>query len=293
MPEHSVRISHALKARGVPVQEYFHQGGHGGPPPLERMNRWFTRYLYGVENGVEDDPKSWIVRESDERENPTPYAAYPHPEAATVRLHPRTVPTLGDMDPTLGDLNGIGGLASDPGGSQGFATIVDNVSFDGRALVGAEWTQHRLLFTTPALAAPLHLSGTPRIRLRIASNKPAANLSVWLVSLPWTQGRPARGGIVTRGWADPQNYVASATGSLRESTPLTPGAFVDLEFDLQPDDQILAEGQQLGLMIFSSDRDYTLWPEPGTRLTVDLDAVSLDFPVVGGAAALRAAFGAD
>ena len=57
MPEHSFRISEALKARGVPVQVYYHQGGHGGPPPLERMNRWFTHYLYGVENGVEYGPE--------------------------------------------------------------------------------------------------------------------------------------------------------------------------------------------------------------------------------------------
>ena len=35
-------------------------------------------------------------------------------------------------------------------------------------------------------------------------------------------------------------------------------------------------------MIFSSDRDFTLWPPPGTELTVDLDATSLELPVVGG-----------
>ena len=32
----------ALKARGVPHQLYWHQGGHGGSPPLVRTNRWFT-----------------------------------------------------------------------------------------------------------------------------------------------------------------------------------------------------------------------------------------------------------
>ncbi len=46
MPEHSVRIYEALRKRGVPVQAYYHQGGHGGDPPLEQMNRWFSRYLY-------------------------------------------------------------------------------------------------------------------------------------------------------------------------------------------------------------------------------------------------------
>ena len=62
VPEHSVRIYEALKGR-VPLQAYYHQGGHGGAPPLEMMNKWFTRFLYGVENGVEKGPKAWIVRE--------------------------------------------------------------------------------------------------------------------------------------------------------------------------------------------------------------------------------------
>jgi X-Pro dipeptidyl-peptidase len=91
----------------------------------------------------------------------------------------------------------------------------------------------------------------------------------------------ARGGIITRGWADPQNHV-----SLTESEPLVPGEFYELSFDLQPDDQVIAEGQRIGLMIMSTDRDFTLWPDPGTELTVDLDATTLELPVVGGAGGL-------
>jgi X-Pro dipeptidyl-peptidase len=49
-----------------------------------------------------------------------------------------------------------------------------------------------------------------------------------------------------------------------------------------PDDQIIKKGQQIGLMIFSSDKEYTLWPDPGTELTINLDATHLTLPVVGG-----------
>jgi len=42
---------------------YFHQGGHGGAPPDVFINLWFTRYLFGVHNGVERLPRAWIVRE--------------------------------------------------------------------------------------------------------------------------------------------------------------------------------------------------------------------------------------
>jgi X-Pro dipeptidyl-peptidase len=60
-------------------------------------------------------------------------------------------------------------------------------------------------------------------------------------------------------------------------------------FDLEPDDQIIPAGQRVGLMIFSSDRDFTLWPAPGTELTIDVDHTSLRLPVVGGPARFREA----
>ena len=140
-------------------------------------------------------------------------------------------------------------------------------------------TDHRLLYVTPELTDSLHLSGKAKVKIRLASSKPAANLSVWLVSLPWKEGRRGKitDNLITRGWADPQNH-----SSMTEGEPLEPGKFYDLSFELQPDDQIIPSGQQIGLMIFSSDRDFTLWPDPGTELTIDLDATELHLPVVGG-----------
>ena len=269
MPEHSVRIVEALKGQ-VPLQVYYHQGGHGGPPPHAMMNRWFTRYLYDIENGVENDPKAWIVREGDDRLEPTPYDDYPNPEAQGVRLHPMA--------------GGIqtGVLSFEPESGQGLETLVDNVSFPGDVLARAENTNHRLLFTLPELTKDVHISGTPRVTIRLASSKPALNLSVWLVSLPWREGRRPRGGIITRGWADPQNH-----SSLTESEPLIPGEFYEFSFDMQPDDQVIKAGQKIGLMIMSSDRDFTLWPAPGTEMTVDLDGTSIEIPVVGGILAFK------
>jgi X-Pro dipeptidyl-peptidase len=119
----------------------------------------------------------------------------------------------------------------------------------------------------------------------VAANRPATNLSVWLVELPFpdsvTRAAP-NGGIITRGWADPQN-----ARSLRTSEPLVPGRPVTVTFDLEPDDQVIPAGKRIGLLVLASDREFTLWPAPGTQLTVDLDRSSLSLPVVGGRAALR------
>ncbi|WP_340112180.1 Xaa-Pro dipeptidyl-peptidase [Maribellus mangrovi] len=271
MPEHSYRIYEAAKERGIPAMIYYHQRGHGGPPPLSMMNRWFTHYLFGVENGVEDEPRAWIVREDAEVSDPTPYKDYPNPDASMVEFH------LEAGAPAKGN------LTTDKSSKQGKETLIDNYSFSAEALAKADYTEHRLMYVSPVLKEDIHISGNPVITISAASSKPAVNLSVYLVSLPWDEGRRAKitDNIITRGWADLQNYK-----SLRESEPLKPGKFYEMTFEFQPDDQVIRAGQQIGLMIFSSDSEFTLLPKPGTELTVDLDKTSIKIPVVGGEEAL-------
>lgn len=267
MPEHSYRIYKKASEMGLPTQIYYHQNGHGGPPPMRMMNRWFTRYLFGIQNEVENDPKAWIVRENDERSKPTSYANYPNPAAKNVQLH------LNAGAPAAGTLT----IRSN--NSKGTETLVDNYSFSAEALAKADYTNHRLIYVSPILKEDLHISGTPSITVKAASSKPAVNVSVYLVSLPWNEGRRVKitDNIITRGWADLQNHK-----SIRKGKPLQPGKFYEMTFDFQPDDQIIKKGQQIGLMIFSSDSNYTLLPKPGTELTVDLGGTTLTIPVVGG-----------
>jgi len=267
MPEHSYRIYAAAKEKGLPTQIYYHQNGHGGPPPMKMMNRWFTRYLHGIQNGVENDAKAWIVRENDQRSNPTPYKDYPNPEASDVTFY------LKSGGQNKGKLDNV------KTEKQSTEILVDDYSFSGDSLAKAENSNHRLIYLTPKLLSNIHISGTSKVSIRLSSSKPAANLSVWLVSLPWNEGSDAKitDNIITRGWADPQNH-----SSLTKGEPLIPGEFYEVSFNLMPDDQIIPKGQQIGLMIFSSDKEFTLWPTPGTELTVDLDATTLTIPIVGG-----------
>lgn len=272
VPEHSYRFIKVLKQTGVPLQIYYHQGGHGGEPPFQMMNKWFTKYLWGVPNGVENEPRAWIVRENDDRLKPTPYPDYPNPDAKPVEFFL-----------TSGGIK-TGGLVTEKHSGQGSETFTDNFSFSGSTLAQAEWTDNRLLYATKPIKEPLHISGVPEIKIRAASSKPAVNLSVWLIILPWNNSRSAKltDNIITRGWADLQNYK-----SLTESKPLVPGQFYEMTFELEPDDQIIPAGKQIGLMIFSTDREFTLWPDTGTKLTVDLDGTSIKIPVVGGPGAIK------
>lgn len=272
MPQHTQLMVDAVKANGTPVQQYWHQGGHGGDPPFAMMNRWFTRYLLGVRNGVENDPKAFIVREGQNRNTPTAYADYPVPGAQPVTLYPQK-----------GGAS-MGALTTTAVAGQGSESLTDDVQQSGTSLAIAASSKHRLVYATPILTQPVHISGTARVSITLSSSKSAANLSVWLVELPWpaNQAQNNQAGIITRGWADPAN-----ARSLRTTEPLVAGKPVTVTFDLEPDDQIVPAGKRIGLMIFSSDKDFTLWPAAGTVLTVDLDKTRITLPIVGGASALR------
>jgi X-Pro dipeptidyl-peptidase len=298
MPSHSVRIYEELRRLGKPVSLYLHQGGHGGNPPDEMVNRWFTHYLYGVENGVRSDAPVWVVpstaaaqamataRASGARgyrqPAPVPLASFPAPGSAPVRLHP-----------TAGG-NGIASLALTA--SRGVDTLTDDATVSGSASASVERSPNRLLFATAPLGDSLHISGTARVTVRVAADRPAANLTVWLVTLPYDStpvGSAGHAGVVTRGWADPQNHASLVRGgeygSTRPGEPLVPGRFYDVTFDLEPDEQVVPAGARLAVMIMSSDAEFTLQPTPGTRLMVDLAGTSFTIPVVGGTAALRRA----
>jgi X-Pro dipeptidyl-peptidase len=325
VPEHSVRIYDEMKARGLPVSMYLHQGGHGGNPPADMLNRWFSHYLYGVDNGVEKDPPVWIVQDAAAQEPravaaaaaaraaalaadsgrggdpaatgagrgrgrgrggivtpPTPFVSFPVPGSVPVVFHPTSGGTS------------IASLALTA--TSGTDKLVDDASKSGSMYAMMDQSQNRLIYATPTFTDTVHISGTPRVTLRIASSAPAANLSVWLVMLPYDStraGSQSHTGIVTRGWADPQNYRSLTKGgnydSKRPGEKLVPGKSYDLTFDLQPDDEFVPAGKRLAVMIMSSDREFTLWPKAGTELTIDLAHSSFSIPVVGGTTALEKA----
>ena len=207
MPEHSVRIYEALKKKGVPCMAFFHQGGHGGPPPLELMNKWFTRYLYGVENGVENEPRSWIVREDDRPQRADALPDYPHPEAKHVSAAPRQAATERRSAPSVDRRPG-----------EGQQTLVDDVS----KLLGQEAREGRRVRSTaccsrrPSSRRPC----TSRARDASRSDSPRTRRSqpLGLARLAARGRRRAiTDNIITRGWADPQNHESESKSAPLEA----------------------------------------------------------------------------
>jgi X-Pro dipeptidyl-peptidase len=302
MPEHTIRMWDALKKRNPSAKLYMSQGGHGAPPPPDIQAMWWAHYLYGVDNGVDTLPRAMIVQTTlasaplgapgaaGRGAGPAPppqfFKDFPIPGSAPVKVYPAKGGSA------------IGSLSLSAPKKQGSEKLTDDYHVTPAAMALAAASPNRLLYALPAFNDTVHLSGRTVVTLKLAASKPAVNLSVYLVTLPYDSARigsAGQVGVVTRGWADPQNYKLLKGDddyvSMKKGEPLEPGKFYTMTFPLQADDQVIAAGQQLAIMIFSSDAGFTLRPAPGSELTLDLGGSSFTLPVVGGKSRLQAAIG--
>jgi X-Pro dipeptidyl-peptidase len=282
--KHPVPLWEELNELGVPAKIWLNQGGHGDGANSgarrqawrDALNRFWSHYLFGIDNGAMDGPKAAVQRENGDWVD---YDTWPVPGAHNTLLH---------LNPS--QYNGIGELRSGhtpPGaGPQPEETIVDNSLVNAAILAAEPQSQHRLVYQTDQLMEAVHISGTPSVSLRLAFSEPAAVVSALLVD--YRDDGTAR--IVSRGWIDPQNRK-----SISESTPIKPGTKYKIDFDLMPHDYIFQTNSRIALVLLSSDWEgnppliFTLRPPPGTEITVDTYHSTLTLPVVGGAESLEAA----
>ncbi|SEC26482.1 X-Pro dipeptidyl-peptidase [Amycolatopsis tolypomycina] len=265
----------ALKARGVEHKIWLHQAGHADPYSLRRdvwlatLNRWMSHYLYGIDNGIQNEPRATIQRED---KSWVDEADWPAPGTADVRVYPWPG---GRAKGTIDTRNPVPGTAA-------AETLADDSAKTIEQLAGLASSGNRLLYATPAAKQSVRLSGTARADLALAFDRPAANVSLILLD----RAPDGTSHVITRGWTDPQNRTSPA-----RTEPITPGQTYRIGVDLMPKDYVLAAGHRLEVLVASSDHDYTLRPKPGAGLALDLTKTSITLPVTGGKPALRAAFG--
>ena len=249
-----VQLWEALGRHGVDRKLWLYDGDHGSasaPGFFPAMRRWIDHYIYGVGSGIGNEPP--VTFENSEATVTGTAAAWPVPGSAPV-----TLPLA------------VGKPRTD--------TFTDN----GREVVAEELLQpsgNSLAYRSPALTAPVRLSGTPWVTLDVSvDNRTAANLTALLVDVGPDGTDPV---VVTRGWIDPQNR-----GSRSHSSPVTPGKAYRLRWDMQPQEYTFAAGHRIGVVVLSTDHDYTLRPQPGTRISVRPVTSTVELPLVGGRGAL-------
>ncbi|BCJ75301.1 hypothetical protein CS0771_48450 [Catellatospora sp. IY07-71] len=258
----------ALRAADVPRKIWLHNGGHGTTSRTDyraTVERWFEYFLKGIDNGILTTPRAEVqFRDGTWRQ----YTDWPNPAAAEAvfKLDAASGTAPGGL--TLGTPAGTSAQQfTDNGRTSTATTLVANPdSANG----------NRLVYRTGNLANAVTLTGSPRVSLRLAvTNRNDANVTALLVDYGGT-GTSTTPVVVTRGWIDPQNRNSRAT-----SEKVVQGTEYTLNFAMQPKDHVFAAGHRIGLVVISTDYDYTLRPPAGAVLRLNPAASTLTIAQTG------------
>ena len=300
----------AFQSAGQTAKLVLHQGAHSTPEQIQGLDlngilgRWYAHYLYGVENGAEQDPAVRVQRNTD--------------------LGWSTYDSWGAPGKTLTFTAGAG--------QSSFSSDLSLTSFDTSLAdvddgwieyctdMAYAWEDEMLAGDTGASAVyrfdvdqDVHLRGTATVSVKASADRATGILSAMLVDFAPDGGMEAvlleaygegvtthtvsEGGlwyggglpykdltqydtvstgakVVTRGWMDIQNRT-----SIYNVDTVTPGEAYTFTLELQPMDYVVKAGHQLGLVLYSTDPVVTYWPKEITTFTVDNAATVLNIPV--------------
>ena len=301
----------AFQQAGQEAKLVLHQGAHMTPDQIDGLElnhilgRWYAHYLYGVDNGAENDPNvriqsnldlSWDTYDSwgDTAETVTL-------EAGSGENTFTSDLSVTHFDTSLADVD------------EGWIEYCTDMAYQWEADVisGELGASAVYLFD---VEDDLHISGTPTVTVRASTDQPTGILSAMLVDIapdggmeaamlePYGEGVPTevvevgalwQGGglaakdlqqftmtqteqkIITRGWMDIQNRT-----SIYNVDVVEPGTFYDFTLELQPMDYTVAAGHQLALVLYSVDPEVTYWPETVTNFRVDNTGTSVTLPIL-------------
>ncbi|MBO1335415.1 Xaa-Pro dipeptidyl-peptidase [Streptomyces sp. VRA16 Mangrove soil] len=292
----------ALKKNHVPRKLWLHQAGHANPMPLRmeewlrQVHHWFDYWLYGIDNGVLDEPQVDVEQADFSWKQQSDW------------------PAAGTRDKTL-RLRADGSL-----GTAGGPATVQSLTDAGRTVPAEQLVTspdaanpNRLAYTTGVLDEDVRLNGVPSVDVRASLAGSSPYVTALLVDygrdtratsgtvtdtsqqVCYGQAVPGMSGetgcayrskhatetadfkIVTRGWLDARNRVSYARQS-----KVVEGREYRLRWDMQPEDYVFKAGHRLGVVLISTDYDYTLRYPAGTRMTVRAGVSSLTLPVASG-----------
>jgi X-Pro dipeptidyl-peptidase len=279
-----------LAAQGVPRKLWLHQAGHEDPFDVRRtewvetLHRWFDFWLQGLDNGITREPAVSIET------NPGVWTDQPAWPAQDV--HETTVP--------LGT-----GVVAYQDRSMSENTLVSDPT---TAKAG------RLVFLSGPLTAPVRISGTSTVRLRVRVNQPTTQLTARLVDYGtatridpatsegvrslttqscWGDSTAADDAcyldteevtrtnafaVLTRGWLDAAHHL-----SPRLSVPLRADTWYAVTVPLNAYETVVPAGHLLGLVLSQSDTRFTAARNNNATVEVDLAASTLMVPLAGDA----------
>jgi X-Pro dipeptidyl-peptidase len=298
--KNSVQWWEALKRTGVPLKLWLHQGNHATPLRwrleewLRQIHHWFDRFLYGIDNGITREPRVDIERAPGQWER---YRDWPVPGTVSVPLSLNAGPAGQPGTLSLRPRHGAPQSLIDAGRTR---TAEQLLAGETQA------DPNRLAYLTPTLTKALRVNGTPRMSVRASLDGRSPYLTALLVDYG-TDTRPtgarydtgervcfglgvtgddgcttrqahvletAPFKIVTRGWLDARNRHSPS-----RTEPIAPGRMYRFRWNFEPTDYVFKPGHRLGVIVLSTDYDYTLRYPAGTRLTLQPGTSKVMLPI--------------
>jgi X-Pro dipeptidyl-peptidase len=307
----------------APIKLMLHRGAHAQiwdyeqPKFFEYAHKWFDHFLYGIDNGIVD-----IIPEVSIANNITGefefYDKWPVPGSSykTYYLDPAGTGSAGALSTTVPAVSTKtikDSLASWTGSNLSTSQLT---TWENRIIGYSNLTAantERLIFLSDITddfdgEQGVRFSGTIKLALEVASDKPFGYISAYLVDLGsdtrafGTKNMsvvPANGGagnyqlvdytisatrsdykIICTGHADLQNpnpakkiYKDSAATNYipayyYQTKALTPGQYEQYYFEFEPNDYTFKKGNQMGLIVFSTDYRNTPNPQDTPELTI-------------------------
>jgi X-Pro dipeptidyl-peptidase len=313
--DHFSKWWYGLTEQNVPRKVWLNGSGHIDPFDFRRahwvhtIHRWFDHWLYGIPNGIMDEPTADVEVAASVFES---YDDWPIPGTEKVNVYLQSATGAGvlGLAPTGGD--------PIPRTFTNSTTQTETTAMNNPTTV----TANRLVYLTQPLTAPVRISGTPVIKLKASANATAAYFGAILVDY----GNKVRitrtgDGISTLGassetcWGesspnDDPCYRETVTNTTNPSQwrvskgildgrnrnsystaeAMVPGQQYDITFPLLPNDYVFPAGNRIGVIIIGSYTSYSAQTLSGSwQVTLDGKLSSIELPIVGGFAAAAAA----
>jgi X-Pro dipeptidyl-peptidase len=287
----------------------FKQEGHtiaSGYVREVAINKWFSHYLYGIENSATErvfyDSQSEDYAYEDVRQ----FSDYPIQGSSDVTFsldyQKKRLELPNNLSETSTESNTESNTATSTesvantgiGTATGTATnteIITDLAYtldpknmtNMQAYVlaekGSELENARALYESPELAEDVTLSGIGKVSLSAALlNTNRENLSAFLVYYPPNSGYE----IISLGGMDSANRE-----SVLYPTPTLENQFYQFNFDLQPQNLVLKKGGKFALVLMTTIPKNEITPPGNLQVKIDVQKTSLTLPFVGGQNAVQ------
>jgi X-Pro dipeptidyl-peptidase len=327
-PDQMTEWWYGLAAHNVPRKLWICREGHVDPFMIRRtewmnqLHQWFDYWLYGVQNGIMEQPRVDI---EDTKDNWSTHADWPVPGSANVDVF-----LQGDTQTTTGVLGARSGGKVD---TLRWTDLANQNEATALNIAPNTTQNNRRVFLSPPLKTPLHLSGSPKLDLGVALDKPQSNIAAMVVDYgPSTQITRSADGQSTpadapsdcwgssstrvgpdgqvmdydacyqiptkptititenQGWRLSRGIIDSSNReSLYYEVPAVPGTRYRIQFPIMPVEYTIPAGHRLGVVLMANYNALQRNGTTGTTITLDTRASKISLPVVGGMRALEEA----